>query len=361
MKKVFLPILGGILAVAVLTVCVLSFFPVDPQTGDVAENGGGMFVGDGDGDGASELSLTAIEIPRAEYEARNIAKSVLTAIEVKATVTPPEAENNRLNWSLAWEAGTGGTFGEGKDVSEYVTGSASDDTLTYTIQCSQAFGETIILRSEIRGNPKIFKTKEVEFLQGYSDITAEVTYSGAEQANLSWNLTGTSSQVQFPGAAKTSETFKNYYAEEYGTTTFTVTTHLSEVYTVAGTVGEVKAEVKVKQAYLTAITDAYGTTDASADTYKELGTGTGESASFGTKIAEILYLTDFGALEFAPFKYNLSVQEEPLVTIRLTTTVNGHTKSKEIELTFDPASYGTFASGLEWADEGAIVIDGDND
>lgn len=319
--------------------------------------GGEMFLGDG-GEG-NGISLTQTLIERNAYDEYGISPTAMTAIEVKAVVTPPEAENNRLDWSLAWTSGTGGAWGEGKTVTDYVTGRASQDTLTYTLECSQAFGETIVLRAEIRGNSKIFKTKDVEFLQGYKDLSATVVHDDTYQAGagLDWKFTGETSAVDFAGFPKTTETFKDYYAEGGdGTTTFTVTTGLTDVYTVPATVGDVKAEVSASQEYLTAATSAYGTIEEEADQYITLGESSGQDATIETFIAKILFLTDPGELEYAPFKYNLSLLDKPLLTLKLTTTVNGHVHTQEIGIKFNAGSFGTFASGLEWENEDEIVF-----
>lgn len=326
----------------------------------VGTQGGGMIVGDEEGGEGDGIALVARVIGAEDYASHGISPAAMTAIEVKAVITPSEAENNRLDWSLTWKSGTDGSWGEGKEVTEYVNGIVSQDTHTYTISCMQAFGEKIVLRAGIRGNPKIYKTKEVDFLQGYRDISARVSHSGSAQkeADLEWNIFGESCEVKFAGFPKTTQTFKDYYAEGgSGTTTVCVTAGLSEVYTVAAEVTDVKAEVCVTQEYVEAVTSAFGTTDNVAETYITLGTGNGQGAEFTTSIAKILFLTEAGELEYAPFKYNLSqITSKPLLKMKLTATVNGHEHTEEIGIRFDPSSFGTFASGLEWENEDPILF-----
>lgn len=366
-KRIFIGFGSILLSAVVVLAIVLGVVAArkkDTAKSDPVETpsqGGGMYIEDETtSSGSSQIAFVTVIVPSNEYAEYGISSTALNAVQIQATITPPEAENNKLDWELYWESGTDGTWGEGKTVTEYVSGSASDDTLTYTLECAQAFAEKIIVKASIRGNREISKTREIGCLQGYADLSAKVTYGcGDAQYNLDWDLSGETSTVRFAGGAKTSVTFTNYYGESgVGTTSFTLTTGLSEIYTVPAEVGEVKAEISAKPAYSTAATNAYGKLSAQPDTYVTLGTASGQSAKIETSIAKLLFLDDMGELEFAPFKYNVKVLSPAvLLTLRLSTTVNGHAHSKEIGIMFDAESFGMFASGLEFDDDSPIIFE----
>lgn len=109
-------------------------------------------------DGAAELengdsngiSLLNAKIPRAAYAANGISAYADTAFTLTATVTPDEAINKAVDWSVAFE-NPESEWASGKTAVDYVKVTpVSDGALTATATCMQAFGERIIITAQIR-------------------------------------------------------------------------------------------------------------------------------------------------------------------------------------------------------------------
>lgn len=112
--------------------------------------------------------------------------SVSDGITVGATVSPADALDKSVTWSLAWKDAAS-DWASGKVVTDYVTATTEfDGALVATIKCLKAFGEQIILTVTSRSNPEAkasciidyrIKVESVQ-LDVYKDNETTSTYSG---------------------------------------------------------------------------------------------------------------------------------------------------------------------------------------
>ncbi len=164
-------IMSAIIFAVALTVIFMNDFKgnVAAVPGEVS---GGVILDLGENDNQS-VSFDVITIPKAQYIDYGISPIAEAAQQITATVTPASAEYKTLDWSVAWESGTSGKFGNGKNVTDYVTVTPiSDGALTATLTCKQAFGETIILTASLRLNPAIKGSRKIQYRQKATKLSS---------------------------------------------------------------------------------------------------------------------------------------------------------------------------------------------
>lgn len=106
-----------------------------------------------------------------------------------ATITPSNATNKELTWSLAWK-NSESEWANGKNLGDYLTLSASG--MTATLTCLQAFGEQAIITVRSNDNSEIFKNCTVDYQVKIAGFVLDVYQDGA--------LLGTiNEQIQFDG------------------------------------------------------------------------------------------------------------------------------------------------------------------
>lgn len=108
-------------------------------------------------------------------------------VTIKATVTPTDATNAKLNWTVEWVSDTS-EFATGKTVTDYVTVTSSSDSHTATVKCLQPFGEQIRVKATAQSNPnasasctvdyikRVTGIKSFDVLQGFTFTTNTCTY-----------------------------------------------------------------------------------------------------------------------------------------------------------------------------------------
>ncbi len=181
---------------------------------------------------ATGISFVSTAIPREQFAANEISPDMESAQQIKATVTPPGAEDAVLDWSVAWKDGTSGKWGNGKTVTDYVTVTpVSDGALTANVACAQAFGEQVIITAAIRGNAGVKGTCTVDYKQRYDDFTVSGTCSTGIAA---WEF-GAEQDVtlQWPAAWTTLDAAKEAISGDNLTGTTVVTPKLCAAYTIA--------------------------------------------------------------------------------------------------------------------------------
>lgn len=369
MKKVTKQQKGWIGVVAVLVAVILALgitLGVATKWGKDVENlkpgqddsalAGGMEVEEAGVEDVNGISLSQfIDIPRAQYAAAGISPIAETAKSVTVVIGGENTEDLKVDWTLSWKDGTSGKWGNGKTVTEYVTGSASSDTHTYNLSCLKEFGEVIVLKAALHDFPEKTATRNIQYKQNYGgNITATytVTNSGDAGKNLSWDLSGsgTSVGVPFPGKVNTAAEFKSVYgATGTAVGTLTVTPALSSTYTLPADVTTVKAEIAATTEYIGAVTGAGGTLSTAAGTFVTLGSGSGKGAAIAVKAASMLMLTTIDSADFAELKNGVKeLGTKTSLKLKLTVNVNGKERSKTYEIHFDGSSFGAIPSDLTW-------------
>ena len=142
MKK---KILASILATTVLATC--AFTAVACSEKDKMEQagtsltptmtGGGMHIGESEGSGIQLMSTTLLST---EYEDYGISPLAETAYTLTATITPSDAANHGVDWTVAW-SNPSSIWASGKTVTDYVTVvPTASGAKTATVSCLQPFG-----------------------------------------------------------------------------------------------------------------------------------------------------------------------------------------------------------------------------
>ena len=139
----------------------------------------GMQVGEGEGNG---ISLMSAKIALEDYEEYGISENAESAVSITATITPAEADDKTVDWSIKWKNASS-SWATGKTVTDYVTITpTSDGALTANAECKQAFGEQIVITCTSRMNSKA--TAEVTVTTGRSRLSNTPIRSRSERSKI---------------------------------------------------------------------------------------------------------------------------------------------------------------------------------
>ena len=173
MKK---KLLAGILAT--VTLCTCAFTAVackkdkqdDTQANVGVEQtymGGGLQLGESVGNGIKLMSATLLST---EYEDYGVSPLAETAYTLTATITPSDAGNHGVDWSISWRD-PASTWASGKKVTDYVTVTpTADGALTADVKCLQDFGETAIITVTSREDNTLSASCSVDYKKRYESI-----------------------------------------------------------------------------------------------------------------------------------------------------------------------------------------------
>ena len=149
----------------------------------------GMQVGEGEGNG---ISLMSAKIALEDYEEYGISELAESAVSITATITPAEADDKTVDWSIKWKNASS-SWATGKTVTDYVTITpTSDGALTANAECKQAFGEQIVITCTSRMNSKATAEVTVDYVKKLEGTTLTLSQnSGGEVLTLSDSTTET--------------------------------------------------------------------------------------------------------------------------------------------------------------------------
>lgn len=99
------------------------------------------------------------------------AQSNVESITVNAIISPSNATNKNLNWSLKW-----GDNDYSESCSDYLNMTISSDTLSCTISYKQSFNKPIILTVYSRSNSNIMATCQIDCYQRSYDSSLNIEY-----------------------------------------------------------------------------------------------------------------------------------------------------------------------------------------
>ena len=105
-----------------------------------------------------------------------------TTKTITATVTPSDATNPLLGWSLAFK-NPNSTWAKYKSVSDYVFLSVDADTFSCTLTFKQAFGEQIILSCFSKSNSSIKATATIDYAQRLTALSFLIQESSGSFTN----------------------------------------------------------------------------------------------------------------------------------------------------------------------------------
>ena len=150
------------------------FKPDEEQTQE-----GGAIITEGDSNG---IQLKSMKIAPENYADYGISPMAETAYQLTATITPENATNKAVDWTVTWVGGRehdGGSsdspadWSEGKTVTDYVTVTpTSDGALTANVECLQAFGTQVRVTVTSRDNTAVKANATVDYTEKLSAVKA---------------------------------------------------------------------------------------------------------------------------------------------------------------------------------------------
>lgn len=219
------------------------------------------------------IKLAAVKLASSEYEAYGVSEQAETAYTLTATITPADAANKKVDWSIAFKNASS-TWASGKTVTEYATVTPSaDGALTAVVENVAAFGEQIIVKATSRDNAEAYATCTVEYLQRTTG------YSFGLHGSFHYEVSSTNT---------TASITPNFATSPQGIASLTV--NKSTVYTRENTDKAEYYTIKPTAAFKTAITNA-GLTASALKEYSG-GVGDGYAEYFGSEWGAALYGND---------------------------------------------------------------------
>ena len=159
------------------------------------ENGGAVIDEVTEGEN-NDFKLMSTRIAKADYANYGVSTLAETAYTLTATVTPSEAEDKTVDWSIAW-ANSSSSWANGKTVTDYVTITpTSDGALKATVQNLQAFGEQIVITVRSRSNPGVSASCTVDYAKKVTDINFKLTKNGETAEDIDFSYSGYSYAIE---------------------------------------------------------------------------------------------------------------------------------------------------------------------
>ena len=199
MTKTLKKVIAGVSALAIIAGAAVGGWAINEYVikdnqftiTDQADGGdGGMIVGESEGNG---VSLMSTKIAPADYEAYGISPMAESAQQLRATITPSNATNQKVDWTVKWKNASS-SWANGKTVTDYVTVTpTSDGALTANVECKQAFGEQVQVVCTSRQNTKANATATVDYAKRVTSGT--INYLGDKTGNV--NITSAGSEFTY--------------------------------------------------------------------------------------------------------------------------------------------------------------------
>ena len=224
------------------------------------------------------VALIRTDIPKELYSDYGIMPIAESAHQLTATVTPTDAINKLVDWSIAW-ANENSSWAKGKSVTSYVTVTpTSDGAATANVQCLQAFGEQVVVTATVRDAEEYKATCTYDYRQKFLGFDLSVTHNSKKIIDLVYNKTDV--EIDFPFQITSGSSFLEAYGMVYGMG-YSLSTkfNLSSVYT-KSTAVESFYEISVAPSatFISALKSAgISTSGMSANTYSKSSV-TGSSA-----------------------------------------------------------------------------------
>ena len=149
---------------------------------------GGMVIGESVGSG---VKLMSTEIAHEDYAVNGISPMAESAYTLTATITPDNATNKAVDWSVAF-VNPSSAWASGKTVTDYVTVTpTSDGALTANVECLQDFGEQIKVIVSSRDYP----SAKAECMVDYRQRILSVKFNYSDSSDTSYSFTSADTSV----------------------------------------------------------------------------------------------------------------------------------------------------------------------
>lgn len=163
------------------------------------------------------MQLTAMPLTAEQYDDYGIMPLAQSAYTITATITPSNADDKTVDWSVAWKDANS-SWAKAKTVTNYVTVTpTSDGALTASVSCLAAFGEQIIVTVVPRGNTDISATCTLDYRQTITGVVSELSHyiyggSAADDKNrIATAATGGTKTVNLAPSTYASNFYQRYY------------------------------------------------------------------------------------------------------------------------------------------------------
>lgn len=137
----------------------------------------------------NHVVISARKLNRSEYAENGISPLAESAQQLTATVTPSDANNKAVDWSISWKDASS-SWASGKTVTQYVTVTPiSDGALTANVACLQAFGEQVIVTVTSRDNEQATASTTVDYRKRIDSVSFSYnskTYNSKTGITLAW-------------------------------------------------------------------------------------------------------------------------------------------------------------------------------
>lgn len=250
---------------------------------DVTDYGKQMRVTADEGNG--------IKLMSAEQTIDNVTTQTITA-----TVTPENALNAVLDWSVEWldaydadaEAG-GWSWGSGTEgtqlyywnlghkakgeVTDYVDVTpTADGALSAVVSCYAPFGTPIVITASVRGDSTVYGSCSVDYVQKYEGVSMGISTNA--QTGFAWEF-GESDEyaLSFP-TASSEEEFRNLFTDG-ALSAATITVNYSSVYTIPNSADSVSLSFANTSEYETVLRTTF------PDYADEVSIGTSDRVTMG--------------------------------------------------------------------------------
>ena len=309
-------------------------------------------------------------IPRALYTQHGISSTAETAETLTATVSPYDASNKTMDWSIAWK-NPSSAWATGKAVTDYITVTpSSDGALTATVVCNAAFGEQAIITASVRGASDINANCTVDYrrkivgiaVKFWATDTAGSSESLKKHGLIELSPTNLNPTVDFPFEFVSNESFVWFDEMWAATDKLHCNTDfvLSDTYTIdiSPTIDDITISVALTSTYLSAI-QSNGITpfETTADKYKTCFYPKGG----GAKYTDFLGITAFGTPPFTNYcnlRSTLKAKSnEDMLKLKINVSVlNGGVSSVETiyNLKFSETSLSALANEVSMSKSGLI-------
>ncbi len=130
----------------------------------------GFVLSESEGTG---ISLMSANIAEADFETYGVSPLAESAVTLTATVTPSEATNQQVDWTVSFENRDG--WASGKNISDYVTVTpSSDGAQTATAECKQPFGEQVVITVTSRKYPEVFASCTCNYVKRVESVSVKL-------------------------------------------------------------------------------------------------------------------------------------------------------------------------------------------
>ena len=125
---------------------------------------------------AMPMRLNVQKLSAEELSASPMAASADSAFTLTVTYPEEGVMYKEVDYSIAWQNGGSGKWGNGKTVTQYATVAATaDGALTATVTCLQAFGEPIIVTVTNRANPSCKATAQLDYARRVTGLSVKLS------------------------------------------------------------------------------------------------------------------------------------------------------------------------------------------